>query len=269
MPSSPRRRIVPEPVTAKVPEITAIFWVVKILTTAAGEATSDYFAVHDILLGAVIEVALLAVGLLWQFRVRRYVASAYWFLAYAIASFGTGVADVMHKVLGIPYPGTTVFWAVILAAVFVAWHRSEGTLSIHSIVTTRRECFYWATVIATFALGTALGDLTAYTFGLGFLTSIVLFLVAIVLPGLAWWKLGMNAIAAFWCSYVVTRPLGASISDYLSKPRSVSGLGLGDGPIALLLLALTAACVVYLGIRRPDIQRHPELRPGSHASGSR
>ena len=208
---------------AKVPEVIVLFWVVKILTTAGGEATSDYLKIYGNFVGGGVEVGLFLVGLGLQFGTRRYRAFAYWFLAYAIAIFGTGVADFLHLDVGIPYAGTTLLWAVVLAAIFWTWHRNEGTLSIHSITTQRRECYYWATVFATFALGTALGDYTAIALNLGYLSSGILFGVVILIPALAWWKLGLNAIAAFWMAYVVTRPLGASFADYISKPRNGSG----------------------------------------------
>ena len=151
------RGFFPEPVAAKVPEIIFLFWVIKILTTAGGEATSDYLALDlgSRLEAGCIEAGIFVVALVWQFRTRRYVAAAYWLLAYAIAIFGTGVADALHLFVGIPYAGTTVLWAVVLALIFWLWHRSERTLSIHSIYTQRREVFYWAVVFATFALGTA------------------------------------------------------------------------------------------------------------------
>ena len=175
MNSAPGRRsadaIWPEPLAAKVPEITFLFWVIKILTTCGGEAVSDYLAQGNRLVGAVVEVGLMAIALVWQFRTRRYTAVAYWFLAYAIAIFGTGVSDALHLFVGIPYAGTTLLWAVVLALVFWLWYRSEGTLSIHSILTRRREAYYWAVVFATFALGTALGDFTATVLGLGYLAS--------------------------------------------------------------------------------------------------
>src|ERR1700733_5117765 len=243
------------PLAAKVPEITLLFWVIKLLTTAGGEATSDYLALGSHLIGAVVEVGLLVIGLVWQFRTRRYTAAAYWFLAYAIAIFGTGVSDTLHLTFGLPYAATTILWAVVLAAVFWTWHRSEGTLSIHSITTQRRECFYWATVFATFALGTALGDFTATALGLGYLASGILFSVAILIPALAWWRLGLNEVAAFWIAYVLTRPLGASFADYISKPPSLSGIGFGDGPTAAVFALAVFALVLYLAIARPDIQQ--------------
>jgi uncharacterized membrane-anchored protein len=242
-----------QPLAAKVPEIAVLFWVIKLLTTAGGEATSDYLALGSHLVGAVVEVGLLVIGLAWQFSMRRYTAPAYWFLAYAIAIFGTGASDTLHLTFGIPYAGTTLLWAVVLAVIFVAWYRVEGTLSIHSILTRRREMFYWATVFATFALGTALGDFTATTLGLGYLSSVVLFAVVIMIPLVAW-RFGFNAIATFWFAYVITRPLGASIADYVSKPHSISGAGFGDGRTALVATVAVAAGVAYLAVTRSGIQ---------------
>jgi uncharacterized membrane-anchored protein len=255
--ASQGRRVFAEPAAAKVPEITFMFWVIKLLTTAGGEATSDYLALGSHLVGGAVETGLLVIGLLWQFRTRRYTTAAYWFLAYAIAIFGTGVSDTLHLVVGIPYAGTTLLWAVVLAVVFATWYRSERTLSIHSIVTRRREMFYWATVFATFALGTALGDFTASTLGLGYLSSVVLFFVIIMIPAIAWRGLGLNAVTAFWAAYVVTRPLGASLADYISKPHSISGIGFGDGATALAATAAVAIGVVYLAVSRTDIQKPP------------
>jgi uncharacterized membrane-anchored protein len=248
------RRTFGEPLAAKVPEITALFWVIKILTTAGGEATSDYLSLHNKVVGGAIEMAVFAVALVLQFRVRRYAAPAYWFLAFAIAIGGTGVADTMHLTIGLPYSVTTVFWALVLAVIFWYWHKSEGTLSIHSIVTRRRELDYWATIFATFALGTALGDYTAVALHLGYLASGILFAVLITLPGVAWRYFGLNPITAFWSSYVLTRPLGASFADYFSKPHALSGANFGDGQTALCTSAVILALVVYTAIARHDIQ---------------
>jgi len=236
-----------------VPEITALFWVMKLLTTAGGEATSDWLALGSHVVGGAVETGLLIIGLVWQFSIRRYTAAAYWFLAYAIAIFGTGVSDTLHLTFGIPYSGTTLLWAVVLAVVFIVWYRTEGTLSIHSILTRRREMFYWATVFATFALGTALGDFTASTLKLGYFSSAVLFAVVIMVP-LVGWRAGMNPIAAFWFAYVITRPLGASIADYVSKPHSISGANFGDGPTAVVITVAVAVGAGYLAITRSDIQ---------------
>jgi uncharacterized membrane-anchored protein len=248
-------RVFREPAAAKVPEIIILFWVIKILTTAGGEAVSDYLKTFGNIVGGGTEVGLFVIGLVLQFGTRRYRAVAYWFLAYAIAIFGTGVSDFLHLDVGIPYAGTTILWAVVLIAIFWVWHHNEGTLSIHSITTRRRESYYWATVFATFALGTALGDFTATALGLGFLASGILFSVLILIPAFAWWKLGLNEITAFWLAYVVTRPLGASFADYISKPHDLSGINFGNGPTALILTLIVVVLVLYLAVARPDIQQ--------------
>ena len=266
-----RARLFPEPLAAKVPEITVLFWVVKLLTTCGGEAVSDYLALGNRQVGAAVEGGLLAVALVWQFRTRRYVATAYWALAFAIAIFGTGVSDALHLFIGIPYAGTTLLWAVVLALIFWAWYRSEGTLSIHSIVTRRREAFYWAVVFATFALGTALGDFTASVLGLGYLASAIMFLFIIVIPAVFWWRFGLNSVAAFWFAYVVTRPLGASFADYFGRARALSGAGFGSGRVAVIVAIAVAILVGYLAVTRRDIQppvrlastrMDPEMAPG-------
>jgi uncharacterized membrane-anchored protein len=261
-PARPARRFAPEPLAAKVPEITFLFWVIKLLTTAGGEAISDYLALHGNAVAGAVEILIFVVAVCWQFSTRRYTATAYWFLALAIAIFGTGVSDALHLIVGIPYAGTTALWAVVLAGVFWVWYRSEGTLSIHSIVTTRRELFYWATVFATFALGTALGDFTATALHLGYLSSGIAFAVIIMIPAVAW-RLRLNAVVAFWFAYVVTRPLGASFADYFSKPHKISGMDFGDGPTAAVMLAAIVIGVGYLAITRHDMQQ-----PGGDQAGA-
>ena len=258
-------RFFPAPVAAKVPEVILVFWVVKILTTAGGEATSDYLKTYGNFGGGGLEVLVIVVGLALQFGTRRYRAFAYWSLAFAIAITGTGVSDFLHLDVHIPYAGTTMLWALVLAATFWAWQRGEGTLSIHSITTQRREAYYWATVFATFALGTALGDFTATSLNLGYLDSGILFGVIIMIPALARWQLGLDGVAAFWMSYVVTRPLGASFADYISKPKNLSGIDFGDGSTAIVFAVAVFVLVAYLALARPDIQE-PEAaaaEPGS------
>jgi uncharacterized membrane-anchored protein len=239
---------------SKVPQITVYFWIIKILTTAMGEALSDFLAFRygPVVAGTVGTAAIVA-ALALQFRVRRYIAWVYWFAVAMVAVFGTMAADGMHIELGVPYTVSTVFFAVCLAVVFTAWYAVEGTLSIHSIYTPRRELFYWATVIATFALGTALGDLTATTLGLGYLASGIMFTVFILIPAVAYWKLRMNSIFAFWFAYVLTRPLGASYADWLGVGPAHGGVGLGRGVVALILSVVIIGFVAYLAVTRKDV----------------
>jgi uncharacterized membrane-anchored protein len=240
----------------KVPEITIFFWVVKLLTTATGEAASD-FLVYDIdkYLAVILGLAGLVIALVVQVGLRRYVTWAYWFAVTMVAVFGTMAADVMHIVLGVPYVMSTVFFISALAIVFVAWYLTERTLSIHSIYTTRRELFYWATVIATFALGTAAGDMTATSLGWGYLVSILAFAALIAVPALGYRYLRFNAVVAFWFAYVVTRPLGASIADWLGRSHDLGGIGFGMGPTTLCLSVLILAFVSYLAVTGKEVDR--------------
>jgi uncharacterized membrane-anchored protein len=238
---------------SKVPEVTAFFWIVKALTTAMGESTSD-FLVHAMIpqIAVVLGGIAFAVALYLQFSKDRYVPWAYWLAVAMVGVFGTMCADVLHVGFGIPYVASTIFFAIALFVVFRTWYRSEGTLSIHSIRTPRRELFYWAAVLATFALGTAAGDFTAVTLGLGYFASALLFAVVIAIPALGYFRFGMNSILAFWFAYVVTRPLGASIADWLGKSSESGGLGLGTGPVSLVFAAMIAAFVYYLSRSRID-----------------
>jgi uncharacterized membrane-anchored protein len=239
----------------RVPEITAYFWIVKALSTAMGEATSD-FLVNRFHPGPAVVLGFVGfvVSIVLQFRMQRYWAWTYWFAVVMVGVFGTMAADVLHKGLGVPYIASTLLYAAVLAAVFVVWQRTERTLSIHSVDTPRREAFYWAAVVATFALGTAAGDLTATTFHLGYGWSIVLFAAIIAIPAVGYRWFGWNAVLSFWFAYVVTRPLGASFADYVGKPTSAGGLGVGDGTIAVILAAAIAGLVAYLAITRRDVQ---------------
>jgi uncharacterized membrane-anchored protein len=252
------------PNLSKVPEVTAIFWIVKALTTGMGESTSD-FLVH----GLVPEIAVglggiaFVVALFLQFSSDRYVPWRYWLAVAMVGVFGTMCADVLHVGLGIPYIASTVFYALVLFAVFRTWYRVEGTLSIHSITTERRELFYWAAVLATFALGTAAGDLTAVTFGFGYFGSGLMFAAIIAIPAVAYFRLGMNAILAFWFAYVVTRPLGASFADWLGVSSARGGLGIGTGLVSFVLAAMIAMFVAFLTsteIDLPEDQRRVDGR---------
>ncbi|MBB5889948.1 COG4705 family protein [Kutzneria kofuensis] len=239
----------------RVPEITVFFWLAKALSTALGESASDY------LVGALSPIpavlggfAAFVVSLVVQFAMRRYRAWAYWFAVVMVGVFGTMAADVLHVGFGVPYVLSALLYGIVLFAVYLLWFRVERTLSVHSIDTPRREMFYWAAVVATFALGTAVGDLTAMTLDLGYLGSIVLFAAVIAVPavGYRWW--GWNRVFCFWFAYVVTRPLGASVADWLGKPTDAGGLGLGGGPVSLVLAALIAGIVAYLAVTRVDVQ---------------
>jgi uncharacterized membrane-anchored protein len=241
-----------------VPEITVYFWVIKALSTAMGEATSDFLVKR---LHPVPAVALGFVGfcvaLALQFSRHRYVAWAYWLAVVGVGVFGTMAADVLHVGFHVPYTASSTLYAVVLAAVFVLWERTEKTLSIHTIDTPRREAFYWAAVVATFAMGTAVGDLTATTFHLGYGLSIVLFAGIMVIPAVGYRFFSWNSIFTFWLAYVVTRPLGASFADWVGKPTGVSGLGWGDGRVSLVLSVVIVCLVAFLALTHPDVQREP------------
>jgi uncharacterized membrane-anchored protein len=238
----------------KVPEVTIYFWIIKLLSTAMGESTSDYLVYH---IDRYVAVALggigLVVALVLQLAVRRYIPWIYWLAVVMVAISGTMAADVLHIVLGIPYLVSTIFFTLVLAAIFTVWYAIEKTLSIHSINTRRRELFYWATVMATFALGTAVGDLTAATLHLGYFTSGVLFAILFAIPALAYWLFRINAIFAFWFAYIMTRPFGASFADWFGKPI-FGGLGLGDEPVVLVLTILIIILVAYVSITHVDIK---------------
>lgn len=256
---------------SKVPQITVYFWIIKILTTAQGEATSDFLdhrwpPVIAGAIGGLVFVAALAL----QFRVRRYVAWVYWLAVDMVAIFGTMVADGLHVEIGIPYAVSATFFAVALAVIFVAWYKTEGTLSIHSIRTPRREAFYWAAVLATFALGTAAGDLTATTLHLGYLASGIMFTLIFAVPGVAHRWLRLNAIAAFWFAYIMTRPLGASYADWMDMPHAVGGLDIARGAVAVLLTIPIVLLVGFLAVTRTDVEgRAVAASPahGRHRSG--
>jgi uncharacterized membrane-anchored protein len=239
---------------SKVPEVTVYFWIIKVLTTGMGETASDFLAKQ---LGPIPAVGLgglaLVASLALQFAARRYIAWIYWTAIVMVSVFGTMAADVLHVGLGVPYAVSTPLFMVALTAVFVLWYTSERTLSIHSIHTRRRETFYWAAVLATFALGTAAGDLTA-TIGLGYLGSAVLYAAAIAVPAVAHRWGGLNAVTAFWAAYVITRPLGASVADWMALSHARGGLGLGLGPVTLAWTVAILGFVGYLAFSRKDIQ---------------
>ena len=236
----------------KVPAVFLMFWVVKLLTTGIGETASDYLGTVSIPLAAVIGIGSFFTALYLQLKAQTYHPARYWVTVLGVALFGTMIADGPHVALGTPYWFDSIVYLVLLCALLTWWQRSEGTISVHSITTARRERFYWGVVLITFGLGTAVGDATAIDFGLGFTWSILLFAVLIVVP-LGLWKLGLNVTVAFWSSYVLTRPLGASIADWLGKGTHDGGVGWGIGPVTLVGLLLFVVFVAYLTVTHSDV----------------
>ena len=243
---------------SRVPEVTLFFWIIKILATTVGETAADNLNEtlgFGLTWTTVVMAVLLVICLFFQFRMQRYVAGVYWLAVVLISVVGTLITDNLTDRFGVSLFLSTGVFAVVLAGVFFAWYRSEGTLSIHSITTARRERFYWATVLATFALGTAAGDLTAATMHLGYLDSGILFTVLIAVPFVAWRWFGLGEIAAFWTAYVLTRPLGASFADWFGKDHRLSGLGYGDGTVAGIELIAIIGFVAWLTISGHGVQR--------------
>ncbi|WP_125617064.1 hypothetical protein [Specibacter cremeus] len=236
---------------SKVPEVTMVFWIIKVLTTGMGETTSDHLVQHyDPPVMVAIGAVAFVTALLVQLSVRRYVPWVYWLAVTMVSVFGTMAADVLHVGLGVPYQISSMFFLIVLAAVFVLWRTTEKTLSFHSIHTRRREIFYWTAVVTTFALGTAVGDLTAVSFHLGYLASGILFAAAIAVPAIAHWRFGLKAVPAFWLAYILTRPVGASFADWLAVPAARGGLDWGTGQVSVALAVVIAGFVAYLALSR-------------------
>lgn len=240
----------------KVPEVFAIFWIVKLLTTGIGEAGSDWMGNTNIAMAAVVGIGGFFAALWWQLRATTYHPVRYWLAVLMVAVFGTMIADGPHVALGSPYWADALVYLVLLVLLLRWWYRSEGTLSVHSITTARREKFYWGTVLLTFGLGTATGDTAATGIHLGFLGSIVAFAVLILVP-LVLWRFKVDAVFCFWFAYVLTRPLGASVADYLAAHKD--GLGWGPGTVTAIGLALFGCLVAYLALTHHDEEGHHAL----------
>ncbi|MFC4050012.1 hypothetical protein ACFOY4_09985 [Actinomadura syzygii] len=255
MTTSTRQTALTRPKLNKVPEVTIYFWVIKVLCTTVGETAADFLN-DTVGLGltrtALVMSVLLGTVLVVQFRLRAYVAGIYWVSVVLISIVGTLITDELTDGLGVPLEATTTIFTLVLAGTFALWYAVERTLSIHTILTTRREAFYWAAVLFTFALGTAAGDLVAERLDVGYPLSVVLFGALIAVVAGARLVVGLHAITAFWIAYVLTRPLGASIGDYLSQAREDGGLGLGTTVTSGLFLALICALVIYLTVSRRD-----------------
>jgi len=238
----------------KVPQITAVFWVIKILTTGMGEALADFFDhAYEPILVVLLAGIVLAVSLWLQLSAHRFVAWRYWFAVAMVSVFGTLAADAVHVMLGVPYWVSTAGFLAGILLIFIWWRRAEGTISIDSITSRRREIFYWSIVMGTFALGTAAGDMTAVSFNWGFLASGLIFTVAFVVPLLAGQiaraktGAGVATVVWFWVAYVVTRPLGASYADWLALPASRGGENWGTLPVSL---AMIVAIVIFVALNR-------------------
>jgi len=240
----------------KVPEITLFFWIIKILCTTVGETGADFLN-EKMNLGldgvTIIVGIILAVTLVFQFRSKKYIPGVYWLSVVLISIVGTLITDNLTDVLGVPLETTTIIFAISLAVVFAVWYKKEKTLSIHSITTSRREAFYWLAILFTFALGTAAGDLLAESVDLGYLLSAVIFGAMIALIAVSHFGFKVNAVLSFWLAYILTRPLGASIGDYLSQDSDSGGLQLGPEITSIIFLAVILGVVAYLSITKKDV----------------
>jgi len=239
----------------KVPEVTIFFWIIKVLCTTVGETFADFLNTNlnlgltntTYVIGAILVAVL---GL--QFYVKRYVPTIYWLAVVLVSIVGTLITDNLTDNFGVSLETTTLVFAIVLALVFAAWYASERTLSIHSIVTPRREAFYWLAILFTFALGTAAGDLVSEKFSLGYFVATAIFAGLIAVIAIAW-KLGLNEVFSFWAIYILTRPLGASIGDSLAQSKDDGGLGLGTVTTSFIFLAAILALVIYLTSTHVDV----------------
>lgn len=245
----------------KVPEVTLYFWIIKILCTTVGETFADFLN-ENLGLGltgtSVIMSVLLIVALIFQFRVRKYVPGIYWLAVVLISVVGTLITDNLTDNLGISLVTTTIIFAIALAATFALWYRSERTLSIHTIFTTKREGYYWLAILFTFALGTAAGDLAAESLKLGYPISALIFGALIAVVTVAHLRFGLDAVLAFWIAYILTRPLGASLGDWFSQAKADGGLGLGTVVTSSIFLLAILITVIYLSITKKDVAKVDE-----------
>ena len=244
----------------KVPEVTIYFWLIKVLSTTVGETAADFLDTNlnlGLTTTSLIMTALLVAAMIAQVRLDRYVAWAYWVTVVLVSIVGTLITDNLSDGYNVPLEVTTPVFAVLLALTFIAWFAAERTLSIHSIFTRRREGFYWTTILFTFALGTAAGDLLSEKLNLGYWVALGLFGAAIAVVIAVRFALRADAIASFWVAYVLTRPLGASLGDLLSQPKDAGGLGLGTTATSFLFLAAILALVTYLTVSKRDVSAEP------------
>jgi uncharacterized membrane-anchored protein len=240
---------------SKVPEVTIYFWIIKVLCTTVGESAADFLNVNlnfGLTGVSVVTGALLVVALVFQFRAVRYMPGRYWLTVALVSVFGTLVTDNLTDNVGLPLEASTLIFGVLLALTFLVWYQTERSLSIHSILTRRREAFYWLAILFTFALGTATGDLMAEVLGLGYLVTGIIVASMVAITAVAW-RFGLNSVLAFWVIYILTRPLGASIGDYLSQPSNLGGLGLGATVTSLIFVVGIVGIVTYLAVTKADV----------------
>jgi uncharacterized membrane-anchored protein len=246
----------------RVPEVTVEFWLIKLMAVTMGETAADYLAVNlglGLTATSLLMTAVLIVALVFQFAQRRYVPPYYWAAVVLISIVGTLVTDNLVDNLGVALQTTAIGFTIALAVTFAVWYAAEKTLSIHSIFTTRREAFYWLAILFTFALGTAVGDLVAEVFALGYLTTGLLFGGIIAVIAVAYYVFRLNAILAFWLAYILTRPLGASFGDLLSQPLEYGGLGFGTIITSMLFLSAIISLVIYMTAAQKPEEEEEEL----------
>ena len=239
----------------KVPEITIFFWIIKVLCTTVGETAADFLNINlnfGLTGTSIVTGILLAIALFFQFKTKRYVPSIYWLSVVLISVFGTLVTDNLTDSMGVPLEFSTIFFSIALAFTFAVWYAKEKTLSIHSIVTRQREVFYWLAILFTFALGTAVGDLVAEGLGLGYLLTGIIVTGVVAMMAIAW-RMGLNSVLSFWIIYILTRPLGASLGDFLSQSQKHGGLGWGATVTSVIFLGAILAVVVYLSVTKRDV----------------
>ncbi len=240
---------------SKVPEITLFFWIIKIMATTVGETAADFLN-FNLNLGLTLTTffmsGLLLIALFFQFRAKKYVPGIYWLAVVLISVVGTLITDNLVDNCGVALETTTIIFALALLTTFAVWYASEKTLSIHSIYTTKREAFYWLAILFTFALGTAAGDLTAEGFDLGYFNSALIFATLIGVVTIAYYRFKLNSVLAFWIAYILTRPLGASLGDYLSQPLDAGGLALGTVETSAIFLITILSVVIYLTKTKRD-----------------
>lgn len=257
---------------SKVPEVTIFFWIIKVLCTTVGETFADFL---NFSLGFGLTLTTIIMGIAFfivlflQFRATKYVPGIYWLTVVLISVFGTLVTDNLTDSMGVPLERSTVVFSVLLGLTFLFWYRSEKTLSIHSIYTRKREVFYWLTILFTFALGTAVGDLYSEQLGLGYLNTGITVVIIIACVFLAWKFLQLDGVLAFWIAYILTRPLGASLGDYLSQPKINGGLGLGTTVTSVIFLIAILAIIIFLAVTKIDTTAKNETVATNQANGSK